>query len=133
MNNKRFTLMGSSIFFSILVVIALVTSAQAQLTRGSIAGTIRDNNGAAISGATIAITNTATNISRTTTSNEDGFYRIAALEPGDYTVVIEKTGFEKIEARNVAVRTTQETTYDPQLKVGAIRDVVVISGAQECL
>jgi len=118
---------------SLFVLMSLSVSAFAQLTRGSIAGTVRDNSGAVISGATLVVTNTATNIARTVTTDDNGFYRVAGLEPGDYTVTIEKTGFEKIETRNVTVRTTQETTYDPQLKIGAITDVVVISGEQELL
>ncbi|MBL8191037.1 MAG: carboxypeptidase regulatory-like domain-containing protein [Acidobacteria bacterium] len=118
---------------SLFVLMSLSVGAFAQLTRGTIAGTVRDNSGAVINGATLVVTNTATNISRTVTTDENGFYRVAGLEPGDYTVTIEKTGFEKIETRNVIVRTAQETTYDPQLKVGAITDVVVISGSQEFL
>lgn len=122
-----------SLMTTALIMTSLAILAQAQLTRGSVAGTVRDNNGAVVSGAAITITNTATNISRTATSDDNGFYRLAALEPGEYTIQVEKTGFEKIEVRNVAVRTTQETTYDPNLKVGAISDVVVVSSSQEFL
>ncbi len=122
---------GFSLLATILTVVFLSSSAHAQLTRGSIAGTVEDNTGAAIAGAKVIVTDQATNIARVTTTNNLGFYRLPALEPGIYAVRIEKDGFETIEARDVTVRTSQETTYSPSLKVGKVSDVVSVVAQAE--
>lgn len=123
--------------FAVKLLAALIfallglTSAQAQLTRGSIAGTVKDNSGAAIPGARVTVTNLDTGIARTTTTNEEGIYRVPALDPGRYSVKVEKSGFESILAEDITVRSTQETTYDPTLKVGSISEVVSVSAQSE--
>lgn len=114
----------------VLMTMSLALTAQAQLTRGSIAGTVSDNSGGVIAGAQVTITNAATNSARTTTTNDAGFFSAPALEPGVYTVKIEKTGFEALEVREVSVRTAQETTFNPQLKVGAVSAVVEVTASQ---
>jgi outer membrane receptor protein involved in Fe transport len=119
--------------FAVLLLTLLLNTGpvSAQLTRGSIAGTVKDNTGAAIPGAQVTVTNLDTKISRATTTNETGFYRIPALDPGSYSVRVEKSGFESILAEDLTVRTTQETTYDPTLKVGAVSEVVSVSALSE--
>lgn len=125
--------------YSIALCLSLVTllfvsvDSYAQLTRGGIAGTLRDATGATIPGATVKITNLDTNQVRVTTTDEAGFYRVTALEPGTYTVLVEKTGFGKYEARNIVVRSTQEVTYDAELKVSTISDVVDVSSQAEAV
>jgi outer membrane receptor protein involved in Fe transport len=121
--NFGFTL---SLLAVLLTISLLSLPANAQLTRGSIAGTVADNNGAVVAGAKVTITNVATNISRVATTNEVGLYRVPALEPGIYTVKIEKDGFETIEAKDVTVRTAQETLYNLSLKVGQVSEVVTV-------
>ncbi len=86
-----------SVLALMLTITLLAIPAKAQLTRGSIAGTVTDNTGAAIAGAQVTITNLGTNIARVGTSNEAGLYRLPALEPGVYVVKIEKDGFDTIE------------------------------------
>lgn len=118
---------ASLILAALLSITFLSLSTNAQMTRGSIAGTVADNNGAAVAGATVTIINLATNISRVTTTNEAGLYRIPALEPGIYGVKVEKDGFETIEAKDVTVRTSLETIYNPSLKVGQVSDVISVT------
>ena len=71
--------------------------AAAQITRGAISGTVRDASGAVVPGATVTVTNVATNISRSAVSDAQGFYRVPALEPGTYTVRTELSGFQTVE------------------------------------
>ena len=59
------------------------------MTRGSIAGTARDPSGAVVPGATVTVTNVATNAVQTVVTDGEGFYRVPALEPGRYTVTTE--------------------------------------------
>src|SRR5687768_15265249 len=95
-----------------LLAAVLPATASAQMTRGSIAGTVRDASGAIVPGASVTVTNTATNATQPVVSDGEGFYRVTALEPGTYTVTSQLSGFRKVETRDVAVRTAQETPLD---------------------
>ena len=72
--------------FALALLVAIGSSARAQLTRGFISGTLQDPSGAVLTDATVQITNVATNTTRDTTTNEAGFYRFVAVEPGTYSV-----------------------------------------------
>ncbi|MET0645016.1 MAG: carboxypeptidase regulatory-like domain-containing protein [Pyrinomonadaceae bacterium] len=117
-----------------LAVLVLVgPAARAQLTRGAINGTVRDEAGAAIAGATIRVSDPTKNFSRETTTNEEGFYRVAALEPGVYTVTIQGAGFGTLENQNVQVSTSNETTLDAALKAGGVTETVNVTAQTEAI
>src|SRR5262245_43885129 len=109
-----------------LAMFVLPTLAHAQLTRGAISGTIRDTTGAVIAEATITATNVNTNQARQATTNGEGFYRFAAIEPGTYKIKIQKAGFAGAEARDITVRTSQEVTFDAELNVAATTESVLV-------
>jgi len=98
-----------------------------QMTRGSVAGTIRDASGAVVPGATVTVTNIATNATQTVVSDAEGFYRAPALEPGRYTVVTELTGFRKVEQREVDVRPALETPLDVKLDPAGVGETVQVT------
>src|SRR5207245_1209350 len=77
----------------VCAMFSIVHPAGAQLTRGFVSGTLTDASKAIVAGVNVTITNKATNISRETVSNDVGFYRFAAVEPGDYTVEFKLPGF----------------------------------------
>jgi outer membrane receptor protein involved in Fe transport len=116
---------------ALLAVFCLPAATHAQLTRGSIAGTVRDESGAAVPAAEVRVTDPATNVSRNATTNEEGFFRVGALDPGTYTVTIEKTGFAKVENTQVVVQPSLEATFDTQLKVGSVTEVVNVTATTE--
>jgi hypothetical protein len=103
----------------------------AQITRGSIAGTVRDASGAVVAGANVRVTSGGTNISRTVTTNESGFFRVGALDPGTYTVVVEATGFSGVQNQQVVVQPSLETSYDAELAVGSVTEIVNVTGTTE--
>ena len=111
-----------------LICVALVPAAGfAQMTRGSIAGTIRDASGAVVPGASVTVTNVATNATQTIQTDAEGFYRAPALEPGTYTVVTELTGFRKVEQRDVVVRSALETPLDVKLDPAGVGETVLVT------
>lgn len=67
---------------TICVSMVLATSAWAQTTQGRIIGTIRDQNAAAVVGAKVTVTNPATGLQRTTTTANNGVFKLDALPPG---------------------------------------------------
>jgi hypothetical protein len=108
------------------LAMAISTAAFAQMTRGGLVGTVRDSSGAVIPGVTVTVTNMDTNAVRTTVSDEQGTYRVAALEPGRYRIVTELQGFAGIEQRDIQVRAAMDTTVDFTLKPGGLAEQVTV-------
>ncbi len=90
--------------------------AQSTVT-GGIRGKITDPQGATLPNATITATNIGTNAASTATTDEDGTYRIANLQPGTYTIGISATGFSNFTQERVVVEVGQVTTIDVPLGV----------------
>ena len=105
----------------------------AQDFRGAIEGRITDDQGAAVPGVTVTVTNVETNIPSTGTSNADGNYSVPFLTPGVYKVSVELAGFKKVERDQVQVRVGDRLALDFQLQVGAIEEVVSVSAAAPLL
>ncbi|MGI8787050.1 MAG: carboxypeptidase-like regulatory domain-containing protein [Pyrinomonadaceae bacterium] len=101
-------------------------SAQSQLTTGAISGTVQDIDGAVVNGATVTVLNEETNQTRTIITNDDGLFVAPVLSVGDYTVIIEKEGFSKIEQKNLKVNVGRTTTLRLILQTGAVSAVVTI-------
>ncbi len=106
------------------MTIFIVSSVFAQTSRGIVSGTVTDINGAVVPGAEVKLTNTATSVERTVTSNSDGFYRFDAVDLGKYSVKISATGFKTVNESNVEVNANQTATVDTQLQAGS-QDVTV--------
>ena len=82
-----------------MLSIAGVSAAFAQLQSGRILGTVFDPQKAGIPGATVTVTNLATNIARTVTTDSEGNYVVTPLDPGTYSVSAEVPGFQTDGAR----------------------------------
>jgi hypothetical protein len=101
--------------------------AQAQFDVGSLVGTIRDQSGAAVAGASITATNTATNIESSATSNGNGDYEIPSLHVGVYTISAKATNYAEAVAQNIAVSIGSRQRIDLELKVGETQSTVEVS------
>src|SRR4029078_4003455 len=75
---------------------ASVALGQAQSNAADLQGTVKDATGAVVGNATVTARNPATNVSRTATTNDEGFYRIVNLPPGAYEVTVEAANFKKL-------------------------------------
>jgi Carboxypeptidase regulatory-like domain len=125
---------GSILLGAVSLLVFSAVSGNAQLTRGIISGTVRDEQGAIVAGAQVTITSNGSNlIKRETTSDDQGFYRVPALDPGSYTVVIEKQGFQKLENREITVKSAGETTFDASMKVGSVSATVDVTAQTEAI
>ena len=92
--------------------------ALAQSGQGSITGSITDAQGAAVPGAKVTVTATDTQAFTTTESNNAGLYNAIALNPGDYTVTVERSGFDQTTVSHVTVSAAHQSTVGVQLHVG---------------
>src|SRR5258708_6605479 len=75
------------------IVMTLAAQVSAQVTGGSISGSIFDPAGAVVPNATVAVRNRGTNIERSVNTNENGFYTITNLIPGMYQITVSASGF----------------------------------------
>src|SRR5579863_4528694 len=118
--------LASAIGFFALLLWAIPSSTQT--SQGTILGTVRDASGGAIAGATVTITNTGTNDTRTATTGADGEYRVPALQPGLYTVRVEASGFKTltVSAQNLVVG--QEMVVNATMEVGSAEQAVTVTG-----
>ncbi|HWP99228.1 MAG TPA: TonB-dependent receptor [Vicinamibacterales bacterium] len=107
---------------------AAVAPAAAQQQLAAIQGTITDQTGAVLPGVTVVVTNVATGISRTTTTNEVGVYRMPSLDPGRYEVSAELTGFKKVVRRDVVLSVGATVGLNFTLEAGAIAEELVVVG-----
>jgi hypothetical protein len=106
-------LMASTLIYPLAIPLAL-----AQSSKGILTGTVTDPAGAVVAGATVKITNTATGTSRETTSTGDGNYRLDAVDPGNYNVVVTTAGFKTITLNNITIAAGQASTSDFKLEIG---------------
>ena len=114
------------VLFLIVLSLLFASPALAQTHRASLRGTVYDPNGAVIQGATLTLTNVATNESRTTTSNDEGEYTIASLAPGLYQFDVEKSPFVKFSGR-IELLVNQTGREDVTLQVpGTTGNVVEV-------
>ncbi len=87
-------------------------------TTGAINGNITDPTGAAVVGASVVLTNDATGAKQTAKSGPSGSYRFDLIQPGAYTILVDMTGFSKVETK-VQVANSQVLAADLKLSVGA--------------
>ena len=109
-----------------LFTLALSSVAFAQVDRATITGTVTDSGGAVIAGATVTITNLATNVSLRQPTTDTGSYLLVNLIPGKYQVDVEQTGFKKV-SQVVTLEVGQRARVDAALEVGAVSETVTVS------
>lgn len=119
---------------AVIVLLAAVFLVQVGVVRadlyGSIRGTVTDQSGAALAGATLTATNMATNISQRVTSGADGAYNFLQLPIGDYSVKVEKSGFETFTAARIHLDVNTVYIQDVKLQIGAITQEITVQANQ---
>ena len=99
----------------------------AQSTVGTILGTVSDPSGAVIAGVNVTVTNTATAISRTVTSDQTGSYKVLRLLPSTYTITAELAGFKKVVLSGITLQVNQDARYDIRMEVGELTQEVSVN------
>src|SRR5215213_7679436 len=107
-----------------LFVLGLSPGAWAQGASGTITGTVSDETGAVLPGATVTVKNEDTGVTRELVSGEGGHFRATDLPPGPYAVTATLTGFGTLARRGIVLTVGREAVVDLSLKVGGIKDVI---------
>ena len=110
----------------LLIFIGLTNSVNAQTTTSTVEGTVRDANGALVAGATVKASGTTIAAERTVTTDAEGFYRLAALPAGTYTLTVSQTGFAA-STSDFELTLNRTLTFDVRLQVGNATEVVTVT------
>ena len=110
------------------LILPAAALAQSQATTGVIEGTVRDESGASIPGATVSFRNTATNFERSAESDADGRFRGLLLPLGPYRVTVTKSGFGTHVREGLDLQVGQTINLPVTLKVSALQEEVVVTG-----
>ena len=118
---------SSVIHWVVLVALLLICSGSALAQdSANITGQVLDTTGAAVQGATLTARNADTGLVRSTTSDEQGLYRMYALPLGPYEVRASKSGFQEVLRTGVKLVVGEEAKVDLTLRVGAVSEKVQI-------
>lgn len=115
-----------------LLVAALALAAPfatAQVTTGTIFGTVTDPQGAVMVGATVTVTNQDQGTVVTKKADETGSFQFPFLIPGSYRVTVEQAGFKKAEQKDVVVAVNSQVRVDMAMTVGNVSETVEVTAS----
>lgn len=115
-------------FVLVLALIGLALPALAKVT-GSISGTARDSQGAVITGATVQVRNTETNVVQEVQTDSAGFYNFPALPVGHYEITFRKDGFSDYKKTELVINVDTALQADATLRVGAAAQEVSVEAS----
>lgn len=115
------------LFIAISLSLGFATVAVAQEISGSIVGTVKDSNGAVVTGATVTVTDSDKKVVvRTMSTNDDGAFTAADLPSGNYEVAVEAPNFKKHVESKIKLDVGQRRSVDVALEIGNISEVVTV-------
>jgi Carboxypeptidase regulatory-like domain len=117
----------------LLLLIGLPRPALAQNDSGRISGTVRDQSSAFVPDATVTVKNDKTGQTRSTTTNQEGFFLVPALKPATYTITVTKQGFAAIEYPQMPVAVGQELALDFEFKPVGVTETVTVAASSPVL
>lgn len=120
--------MRQRIAWFVLAIALSCGMALAQSTFGTLEGTVTDTSGAVVPNATVTITNTDENTSRTVTTDASGNYTAVDLKAGHYSVEVGVAGFKTTRVDGIELSARQTLRVDASLSVGEISQKVEVTG-----
>ena len=126
---RLFSRGGAQLLALLVLVLGGTCAGISQQITGSIVGTVKDPQGAVVSGATVKATNTDTGLMRSAPSNAYGEFRIDYLPVGNYTVEASAANFKTFVQKNVVVAVDQVQTLEMVLQIGAQTQTVTVTEA----
>ena len=118
----------TGVFCVIVVMLAFGLKSNAQVTTGTISGTVADSTGAVLPGADIVILNEDTGISRTVQADAAGRYSATTLSLGNYRVTASLAGFQTQIHSGILLTLGRVAVVNMELQVGAITQTVEVTG-----
>ncbi len=119
----------SSIWISFALTLAFAVTASAQTGNASLAGHVKDPQGANLPGATVKLYGRDRTFSLATTTDSTGAYSFEKLAPGEYLVEAEAQGFASANAEQVTIEKGRVATHDISLELSGVRSTVVVTAS----
>ena len=130
--DRRLAFRRTIAFAAALLLVAAVP-ASAQFDRGTLSGTIKDEQGAVMPGVAVTARNTQTQQLVTTVTDGTGFYTFPNLLPGRYDILAELQGFKTIRRENVQLDATANLTLDLAMPTGVVAEEVLVTASAPLL
>src|SRR6266536_1418079 len=111
----------------LFVLCALPLAAFGQTATATLSGTVLDPNGAVVPAANITVTEVATGVQRTATTNDQGYFTIPLLKPSTYLLQVEHQGFLTAQVKDIVLNVGDERSLRIQMKVGDVKETVNIT------
>ena len=114
----------------VLILVAMLWSSVATMsgqTLSSVTGTVTDSSGGVIANAKVTVTNDATNVSKTATTNSAGSYTVTDLLPGIYSIKVEAAGFNTSNHTGTGVEVGHQATVDVMLQTGSTTQTIEVT------
>src|SRR6478672_2902346 len=121
-------LLSAKLWFALILIMISTAMISSQSVTGSISGIVTDSVGGVIPNATVILINEANGSSRNSQTNEEGRFSFASVQPGSYTVRIEREGFQALERKNNALTASDNLALgEMQLTAGKVSETVTIT------
>ncbi len=117
----------------VVILLAALTAAWSQESRGTILGRVTDATQAVVAGAKVQAINVATNMGGASVTNHEGNYEIPLLQPGTYRVTVDLEGFKKAVREGIELSVDDRLTLDVVLQPGDVKQTVVVTGESPLL
>ena len=134
MNRKLFSFLRKlprSLPLAVLTLLTayclLPTAVSAQSTSATLKGTVEDQKGSVVAGATVSVADPARGLKRIATTNENGSFTVPLLPPSTYTVTVEQKGFAPVQVNDVILNVNDDRALLITLKVGAVGAAVEVT------
>jgi hypothetical protein len=125
---KRFIV--RTVLFLLAFAGAAASPANAQGLSGQIGGSVIDSSNAAVPGATVTVSNTATAVTRTTTTDGAGLFVFTNLFAGTYDLRVTLSGFKIREQKGIVLSATERVSVPPiVLEIGGLEEVVTVEAS----
>src|SRR3984893_14240941 len=110
-----------------VAILAMSLSLVSQINTGRVIGTVTDQSGGVIAGATVTVTNSQTGVARNLNADSSGEYSAPNLNPGIYTVRVSAAGFQAFERQNIELEVGKDVRIDVQLTPGQVNQTITVS------
>ncbi|MBI4443627.1 MAG: TonB-dependent receptor [Acidobacteria bacterium] len=112
----------------VVVLLSVAVASRAQVTTGTVSGTVTDSTGAVLPNTTVVMLNEDTGVSRTVTTDAAGRYNAASLSLGNYKLTTTLEGFQTEVRTGIVLTLGRQAVVDFQLQVGAVTQTVEVTG-----
>lgn len=121
----------STLLFGLITLLPFSGTAQSETA--TVLGTVKDANGAAVTGASVSLKNIGTAITVSTTTDSGGDYIFRNARIGNYQITVEATGFDRTIAENINLSINARQRVDLTVQVASTAETVMVTGAADLL